>query len=165
VSFCISSLHPFRQYYVPTVIFVVPFLLFFHSTYIYFLSLAGPIYNIGYIYIYVCVCVCVCTSLTVLLTLCIVLLSVFAFVFYTVFSLSFCEIVRFPHISELRDLRAVSCLSFFAFSQGCKKVYELHDVHRVQQTNVVLRCLSVRGLGCWIAVCRFVHLTCPQMLI
>jgi hypothetical protein len=34
-------------------LYVFPFLLFFHSTYMYFPSLAGPIYNIGCIYIYI----------------------------------------------------------------------------------------------------------------
>jgi hypothetical protein len=70
-----------------------------------------------------------------------------------------------PHISEARDLRAVSCLSFFACSPGCKKVYGLRAVQRVQTTNVILRCLLVRGLGCWIAVCKFVVFIGPQMLV
>ena len=150
----------FRQCYVPSFRYVLPFLLFLHSTYTYFLSLSGPIYNIGYIYIYGFNCL-----------IDIMYISFISFCF-CLLPRAFSSIVRNspmsgsnPHISEARDLRAVSCLSFFVCSPGCKKVYKLRAVQRVRTTNVIRRCLSVRRLVCWIAVCQFVPFTCPHMLV
>ena len=81
--------------------------LFFHSTYMYFLSLAGPLYNIGYIYIYVFNSL-VDIMYSSFISFCLRLLPRVSPFFLRNSPISGSN----PHISEARDLRAVSCLSF-----------------------------------------------------